>query len=88
MSADVTCPFRILTVVTAPFFSSAVPTLPLGTAETAAMLVPPSATASAPQARTAAGEGSFQGVRMTTPLVSFSLRPKVPPVERNVRSPA
>jgi hypothetical protein len=62
--ADVTTLFLSFAFVTAPFRSWAVPTLFLGSWLTAATLVPPSATPSAMQARTNAGEGRFSVLRI------------------------
>jgi hypothetical protein len=53
----VTALFRIFAVVTALFLSCAVPTLFRASCETAATLVPPSATSSAREATTIAADG-------------------------------
>jgi hypothetical protein len=85
----VTALLRSFAVVTAPVLSWAVPTLERGSADTAAMLVPPRATRSASEAMTVAGDGGLS--RRCSILASFGVLfrlPKVPRGERNVRNPA
>ena len=85
--AELIALFLIFGFVTALFLSCGVPTLFLASCVAAAMLVPPSATSSARQATTIAGEGRRKSFLMSYPFLG-GLRARLPRHPADTRAAA